>query len=782
MTGRESQMIIQKNFLSFFISSYEIAGGDEAANSGSYYCLHRKARCCRRNRHERAPARAVAGISVRGISPGGGGGDGNGFQPQEKGTAQVSDSKYSDLQPHLSPLTVYSTVLQFRSFSKSQRAPAFSSLSRDVFDCSELERGAYAAAQAQRFLAALPSIAGVGAASMNQRLLEQRLNKLIEQLVQRIRARLSAIFSAAISASASANTWKAEDAALNDAAASGSFPSRAFSHCLRALVALSKGDVAEEVVAETVTCPLAKILLTQGRVDGVGGRGSYLGLQSALESLASQVMAALVQPLKAFSETFPNTATCDFLPTSSSGHKSEDSVSSVSTPIDFIVNGVWLPVATMLEEKFPGMFSVGIAGTLSRCYMAVGSFVAMLEKSDSTSSVPATTKGEFAAHPAIAHFHNHWKLDLYLQVCDRRLLQTFRIRITFSHTNFSSSTSDMVILSANTCKRQLRTQEISSRLDRVCHLVEQHGLITKVLEDVYSLDPTHESGSMTAFPALSQMSVSGTPGLGAASGHAGAAYQSPSIALAPTLSTTDLKSLRSIDLSTIKHLNLSLSEAFCIEISTCLHPSVALKALSTRFFALSVRLVMRLEAHAAVMAEVATPSFAKANLTILIQQQQQRQLQNGGASSIPMTPISTPSKALATPASISSSLPSAQSSIASASVDDLVLLAFDLDTISSWLWTHFGPLAEKALGVPLGPLSDSPEVCVHAHLENFIYCLSPFLKRFIAHDSILSDIFLCLLSSPTVSVTDVSSAAAEPSGWDESCSVGADLRHVRGRV
>lgn len=33
MIVSESQMIIQKNFLSFFISSYQIAGGDEAANS-----------------------------------------------------------------------------------------------------------------------------------------------------------------------------------------------------------------------------------------------------------------------------------------------------------------------------------------------------------------------------------------------------------------------------------------------------------------------------------------------------------------------------------------------------------------------------------------------------------------------------------------------------------------------------------------------------------------------------------------------------------------------------
>ena len=237
-------------------------------------------------------------------------------------------------------------------------------------------------------------------------------------------------------------------------------------------------------------------------------------------------------------------------------------------------------------------------------------------------------------------------------------------------------------------------------------------MITKVLEDVYSLHPTLESSSVTAVAAVPQISLSGTPGPGYPSGHAPAAYQSPSSALAPTLSTTELQSLRSIDLSTIKHLHLSLSEAFCIEISTCLHSSVALRALSTRFFALSARLVMRLEAHAAVMAEVATPSFPKASLTILIQQQQQRQLQNGSAPSTIMTPSSTPSKALATPASISSSFPSAQSSIATASVDDLVLLAFDLDAIASWLWTHFGPLAEKALGITLAPSPDSPDACV----------------------------------------------------------------------
>ena len=101
---------------------------------------------------------------------------------------------------------------------------------------------------------------GGSSASMNQRLLDLRLQKLIEQLVQRIRARLSAFFSSAVSASANAANHRADEADGDSSAAGSSFLSMAFSHCLRALIALSKGVVAEEVVAETVTSPLAKPL------------------------------------------------------------------------------------------------------------------------------------------------------------------------------------------------------------------------------------------------------------------------------------------------------------------------------------------------------------------------------------------------------------------------------------------------------------------------------------------------------------------------------------------
>lgn len=46
--------------------------------------------------------------------------------------------------------------------------------------------------------------------------------------------------------------------------------------------------------------------------------------------------------------------------------------------IDLLVMGVWYPVTTHLADKFPNIFSVGIAETLHRAYCAVESFTAEL--------------------------------------------------------------------------------------------------------------------------------------------------------------------------------------------------------------------------------------------------------------------------------------------------------------------------------------------------------------------------------------------------------------------
>jgi hypothetical protein len=209
--------------------------------------------------------------------------------------------------------------------------------------------------------------------------------------------------------------------------------------------------------------------------------------------------------------------------------------------------------------------------------------------------------------------------------------------------------------------------------------------VTKVIEDVYHTraeDAPLSSKVTTSTEHISSSSAAVVPS------------HPPPLSLTLTLSLPELQALRAADLPPAKQLHLSLSEAFCTEIATCLHPSVALRALSSRFFALSIRLVMRLEAHAAIVAEVPTPSFSKSSLALLMQHQ-------GTAPTMAPSNMSASTPVKTMPQSHGT---------AAASIDDLVLLALDLDTLSDWLVSSFGPLAARALGVSLGPLDEADKV------------------------------------------------------------------------
>ena len=219
--------------------------------------------------------------------------------------------------------------------------------------------------------------------------------------------------------------------------------------------------------------------------------------------------------------------------------------------------------------------------------------------------------------------------------------------------------------------------------------------MTKVIEDVYPNSAGDAPLPSKVTAGTEQTSLSGT---------AVAVPHPPSLSLTLTLSLPELQALRAADLPPAKQLHLSLSEAFCIEIATCLHPSVALRALSSRFFALSMRLVMRLEAHAAIAAEVPTPSFSKSSLALLMQHQGAVPTMTSSSMS-----TSTPVKTLATPNSTPSTVPQNHGT-AAASIDDLVLLALDLDALSDWLLSSFGPLAARALGVSLVLLEGADKV------------------------------------------------------------------------
>ena len=49
---------------------------------------------------------------------------------------------------------------------------------------------------------------------------------------------------------------------------------RLLKHCLRALLVLGRMDVAESIIAANIL-PHARSTLTQGRIDGAHGRGSF---------------------------------------------------------------------------------------------------------------------------------------------------------------------------------------------------------------------------------------------------------------------------------------------------------------------------------------------------------------------------------------------------------------------------------------------------------------------------------------------------------------------------
>jgi hypothetical protein len=114
--------------------------------------------------------------------------------------------------------------------------------------------------------------------------------------------------------------------------------------------------------------PLARSVLTQGRVDSTGGRGSFSGLKDALNSILSDLKNSLITPFKiaeqiSLSIPTKSDSNLDDLYDDRNEESPEDNErppesSQLSTPsIDLLINGVWAPVTSLLAEKFPNIFS-----------------------------------------------------------------------------------------------------------------------------------------------------------------------------------------------------------------------------------------------------------------------------------------------------------------------------------------------------------------------------------------------------------------------------------------
>ena len=152
--------------------------------------------------------------------------------------------------------------------------------------------------------------------------------------------------------------------------------------------------------------------LSQGRVDGTGGRGYYSGLEESLSHIVENLAAVPgVRDLLMLAEDEFSTS------------KSKDCIGSAQPGYgnNFLVASVWKPVISILTDRFSGMFTVGVAVAMHRAFMAVERFsfdiprILLCEDKKVTDSVKSAYV-RLCSDPEVVAFRSKWKLDLYFQV------------------------------------------------------------------------------------------------------------------------------------------------------------------------------------------------------------------------------------------------------------------------------------------------------------------------------------------------------------------------------
>jgi hypothetical protein len=103
--------------------------------------------------------------------------------------------------------------------------------------------------------------------------------------------------------------------------------------------------------------------------------------------------------------------------------------------IDFLVHGIWKPIATLLKEKFSSMFTIGITHIFSRCFLAIHSFLKDLSQLMEPTYQPIVFQ-RLTNHSIITKdFWKLWKFDLYYQLRFRELVTRLDRLGEFSYRN-----------------------------------------------------------------------------------------------------------------------------------------------------------------------------------------------------------------------------------------------------------------------------------------------------------------------------------------------------------
>ena len=557
-----------------------------------------------------------------------------------------------------------------------------SSQQKDIFEVSELERAAYALASARSHLSILQTThrediekdkekdreggrkgsianeadlegetkrgAETGTTShTNIILLEQRSNRLVEQLLAKIRGWLEESMVSGEAAVTSSETQ--EDEAVQERG-----KKRLLQHCLCALQVMGRLDIAEAAVAESVL-PHAKATLTQGRVDGAGGRGSLAGLEQALGAVLRKLEPPLITLL----------------------------TTAEAMGCDLVIGGVWRPITSLISTRFPSIFSVGIASVLAECFRAFEYFHKTLSKELLGPAYEASLTQRLRTDERVLEFQKRWNRNLYLQ---------------------------------------LRTQEVSSRLDSACRACGSKGLVTDSLDALYN--PTSSTSSVDATPTpTSVMKNKVSDGQ--------KKEKITSVPISPrTLSASEMSELRQgwalpTSPSSSKGFRLALTIACATEAATCFHENVFFTSMASSFLTMAVKCAVRYEAHVCLCINSATPSFPKgpatlkgavdsAGETVVVSSGQDV---DGSSTSGVDLPPATPQKTGGvgsspprTPATGVKPTPGSEPSITSSiSLDECVLLVLDLHALAGWYGSTFLLNAKRVIKVESGAVQSVVE-------------------------------------------------------------------------
>ena len=354
--------------------------------------------------------------------------EGNVWKEEElQGNGERDDStlKRRELSKALGKLRAYHMTSPTSSYGPFQGS---ASHQKDIFEASELERAAYALASARSHLGVLhsprseemaekynnnkegPASGGRKGSIANESdygdsgepdssaittsnkdnavsqtntiLLEQRFNRLTEQLLGKIRGWFEESLASGDSSGVNNNINTKEDLVVRELG-----NRRLLQHCLCALQVMGRLDIAQAAVAECVL-PYAKGTLTQGRVDGGGGRGSFGGLKAALLT----VLQKLDQPVLTLLAT------------------------AEGMGCDLVIGGVWSPITTLVCERFPNVFRVGIASVLADCFRAFEAFHAALSTQLLGPEYTTALTRRLTTDSRVVAFRDRWNLDLYLKL------------------------------------------------------------------------------------------------------------------------------------------------------------------------------------------------------------------------------------------------------------------------------------------------------------------------------------------------------------------------------